>query len=360
MTVAVVVGAIENADRRMQQLTSNYRATYSADFQHFSEVLCDGAPPTLLVGCKGSGMTILNTSNARIVCEPSQQFRLFSNVTSSTAYECTVNCTESDADCLAFYRYKTPNPFLPLNGPFGSILFRCEGGTVDEVDAAFVYRGGTTDGFCGASTSETAMGRNYHIGRLGVSCPVGDGSSLREFVYDDTFVDCRNDGSFVIDLNPIDAVDIFACVSGMKCGGDECSLPFLDFWIEADVPKFYETCVEALVDKTPFPTKAPAMSSKVEYTAQFEASWATVYDPLNASSYCASSQGDVGVTISCGIGANISFATSPGFDSSSCQKIRDNELQCSMNDNTAKNTLVSVFYVSVAVNLSLLSLSLTQ
>jgi hypothetical protein len=342
MTVAVVVGAIENADRHMQQLTSNYRATYSADFQHYSDLLCDGGPPVLLLSCKGpsSGMIILNATNDSIVCRETTQFRLFSNVT-STVYQCEPTCV--DSDCLNVYRYKAET-FFPLNGHFGSIVFMCEGNTVDEIDAAYVYLG--ADGYCDTSSSTTASGRNYHIGRLGVWCPAEDGSGNREFVYDDTFTECRSKNAFTLDLAQVDDTDIVACVNGMKCEGKQCFFNFSDFWMEADVPKFYETCVDSLVAKTTFPTLAP-MSPSFEYSAQFEASWAIVYDPVESSSSCGSSQGDAGyVTISCDVDANVSYINSTGIDPSSCSKTSPYELQCSTNGNTEVNKLFSVFYVS--------------
>jgi hypothetical protein len=315
---------------------TTYRANYSADFQHFHEVQCGGDPPVLLVGCKGSSMTILNTSDTRIACALSQEYRLF-NVTSSTAYECTMNCSSSDTDCQSIYTFET-GLFDPIQGPFGSIFFQCEGSTVDEVDAAFVYRGDptdTTNGYCGASSSDTAAGRNYHIGKLGVSCPVADGSGGREYVYDDTYVDCISAGSFTIDLAPINETDVFACVSGMKCGGLECKFSFLDFWIEASITNFFDTCVNP-----------QSVLPSFEFTAQFEASWATVYDPFNSSSSCGYSQDDAVAVISCDVDASIRFVNSTAVDSNSCLQSKLSEILCYTNENKIVNNLVSVFYVS--------------
>jgi hypothetical protein len=307
---------------------TTYRANYSADFQHFHEVLCDGAPPVLLVGCKGpsSGMTV-STSDDRIVCEESDQFSLFQNAT-STAYECTINCTETDAACQSIYSFET-ELFDPIRGPFGSIFFQCEGNTVDEIDAAFVYRG-TSNGTCNASTSDTISGRNYHIGRLGVLCPVGNGSSDHEYVFDDTFAECRSLDSFTIDLDSIDSTDIFACVSGMKCGGQECFFPFLEFSVEASVPNFLDTCVDSYI-------------SYLEYSAQFEASWSVVFDPLESSTSCFTDKNPVAF-IACQNNSIIEYVNST--DSSiSCVMITGHEMSCGAYDGLPSNQLVSVLYV---------------
>jgi hypothetical protein len=263
MTVAVV-GALrtEPAARQLQQ-TLNYRASYRADFQHYSDSLCSGASPVLLVSCKGSSMTILNTSDDTILCQPRGDLSLFPNAT-ETVFQCENTCV--DSDCEKVYRYEM-DVFDPISGPFGSIVFQCEGNTIDEIDAVFVYRG-SNGGYC-AGTVER---RNYHIGRLGVSCPVGDGSSNREYVYDDTFVECRSPGSYVLDLNPIEAgPDVYACVNGKKCNA-ECFFNFSDFFMEADVQKFYEPCVESLVDKTPYPTM-PLQVAKMLLLCLYRAIW---------------------------------------------------------------------------------------
>jgi hypothetical protein len=211
--------------------TLNYRANYSADFQHYSDVLCDGEAPVLVVHCFGRNMTILNTSDESIMCKEMEE----PVIENGTSYECRNTCV--DADCQGIYRYKD-SFFDPIGGPFGSIFFMCEGDTWEQVDAVFIFRGGTTNGTCAASASSTASGRNYHVGRLGISCPIGSGPN-REYVYDDTYADCISLGSFTLDLaNNDDPNDILGCVSGMPCEGQQCSFPFLNFWLEAILGHF--------------------------------------------------------------------------------------------------------------------------
>jgi hypothetical protein len=212
--------------------TLHYRANYSADFQYLSHPLCDGPVPVLYVTCSGRNLTILNTSDETILCH-----RLDEPLTENgTSYQCENTCEE----CQTVYRY-TSTLFDPLAGPFGSIFFLCEGDTLDEIDASLVYSGGGTNGTCAAPGAESV--RNYHIGRLGISCPVGSMrrnifyDPNREYVYDDTYFDCVSKGSVTQDI-AFAVNDVFACVTGMRCEGPACSFPFWIFGLKRTFPNF--------------------------------------------------------------------------------------------------------------------------
>jgi hypothetical protein len=119
----------QSSMRRLQVVqplpqTLNYRASYSADFQYFSDVLCDGPEPLLAVNCFGKNMTILNTSDPTINCT----LLAAPLVENGTSYECKNSCV--DTACLSVYRYKSEF-FNPLDGSFGSVSFMCEGDTLD-------------------------------------------------------------------------------------------------------------------------------------------------------------------------------------------------------------------------------------
>ena len=348
LIVFTVAGSVQSENlvastRQLQEQppeqTLKYRANYSADFQYYTDPLCGGASPVLELSCVGSNMTILNTSDPSINCTLHE--------TTTVGYGATFLCVNSclDSACDDIYRI-TNDYFNPIEGPFGSIYFMCEGDTVEETEGLLIYQGGNINGTCApSSSSEPSFGRNYHIGRMGISCPVGSGS-LREYVYDDTYFDCISLGSFTLDLAEIeDLTDMFACVSGMRCLGVQCSFSFYNLWITSSLPDFFDTCVESLVGITPYPTKAPT-SPSFKFTTQFEASWATFYSPLLVSSSCPASQ-TVATVLSCGNGAKISFVNGTGITRDNCAESGENKLSCISSGSATENGFVSVNYVSI-------------
>jgi hypothetical protein len=175
-----------------------------------------------------------------------------------------------------------------------------------------------------------------------VSCPaVG---SSREYVYDDTYADCyfRSDTALAFDSS-FDVTDVFACLDGFLCYGLECSRPFNDFQIDAQVSNFYDTCVEYPAIITPFPTKAPPPSS-YKFSASFEASWGTFYDPVELYFLCSGSPMRI-VVITCGNGAEITYISTDSKETN-CAENGSNEILCFTNQDSFVNQFVSVFYVS--------------
>jgi hypothetical protein len=132
--------------RQLQVEPLKYRVNYSADFQILTDVLCEGPPPVLVVTCYGN-LTNLNMSDESITCNPLQE----PLIVSGTSYECKTSCI--DPDCENFYQIQSDTD-VSINGPFGSITFICEGDTINQVDASFLYRGG---------------GNKWNL--LGVKCP---------------------------------------------------------------------------------------------------------------------------------------------------------------------------------------------
>jgi hypothetical protein len=98
-------------------------------------------------------------------------------VRDGTTYECRNTCEGTFCDSIYGL------------GKFGSIWFMCEGDGYRQVDAVYTFLGGK-DGSCGSSSSTRSW--NFHVGRLGVLCPIGID---RDFVYDDTFGECRDLGA---------------------------------------------------------------------------------------------------------------------------------------------------------------------
>jgi hypothetical protein len=199
-----------NDPRQLQQQTLNYRANYTADFQYIRTVNCDGDAPILQVSCFGQGMTEPNTSDTTIVCTKLQEPQILNG----TTYACQNTCNEtSTTTCSKIYLTETFDA-----DTFGSIRFMCESDDVREVEASLTYLGGINNGTCAASVSDTGL--NVHVARLGISCPVGSGTS-RGYVYDDSYFECRGIGSSSFDFARTDQdPDVFVCFSGRVCGAE--------------------------------------------------------------------------------------------------------------------------------------------
>lgn len=315
--------------RDLQQQTFNYRANYSAEFQALRDTFCIGDAPILQVTCFSKNMTILGTSNETIIC--SQLIEPL--VANGTTYECINTCSSTSCESI----YLANDNGLSTNGPFGSIWFMCEGNNVDEVDSALTYVGGN-NGTCAAATS--GFTRNLHIGRLGVSCPVG---STREYVFDDTYFECDSADAISFD-SLADPFDVYTCEIGKDCEGEACSVAFSNMYINAYVPKFLDTCVEALVPITTYPTPAPIPeSSGLTVSVRFEASWGNLFDSEDSVSSC--SNGNPVVIVSCENGALIEYVLSTS-SSVNCTTISGNELRCTDFANNIVNQFSSAIFVS--------------
>jgi hypothetical protein len=185
-----------NDPRQLRQPTLNYRANYTAEFQHWRGVNCMGDVPILQVSCYDEGMTVPNTSDTAIVCTKLQQ----PQVPYGTTYECQNTCNETATSaCTDIYLAETFDANL-----FGSIRFLCKSDDVREVEASIVYWAGNNNGTCTASGSDP--GFNLHVSRLGISCPV---RSSREYVYNDFYFECPDPGSFSFDFALAKAPDIY-------------------------------------------------------------------------------------------------------------------------------------------------------
>jgi hypothetical protein len=323
--------------RQMQQQTLNYRANYTAEFQYLRSTNCDGDAPILQVSCFGQGMTTPNTSDTTIVCTKLEE--LSSRVPNGTTYECRNTCNETTAVCSDIYLAKDYDTNL-----FGSIRFMCESDDVREVEASLAYLAGNNNGTCAASATD--LSSNYHIVRLGVSCPVG---SSRGYVYDDTYFECRSIRTITFDyvITPQDP-DVYVCISGFFCGAEACNFAFDDLSVMADVSSLIvDSCIETTEVITSFPTLAPGPSQFFDYSVRFEASWAIRYDSDASKATCTSANPTL--IVSCENDARIDFVTATDR-SMNCTEISSSELQCMGDLSTITNQFTSVFYVSTGIH----------
>jgi hypothetical protein len=331
--VEAVTHGESNDPRQLQQQTLNYRANYSADFQYRRSSTCDGDAPILQVSCFGQGMTVPNTSDATILCTKLEQ--LYAN---RTTYECRNTCNETTTTaCSDIYYTEEYDADI-----FGSIRFMCESDDVREVEASLVYLGGINNGTCEASATDTSF--NLHVARLGISCPVG---SSREYVYDDTYFECRGLDTFTLDYAPPTDPDIYVCISGGVCGAEACNFAFDDLGVIVDLPSYYDICVETMEEITLFPTVAPGPSPSFDYSVRFGASWAIRYNSDASIEDCNSD--NPALIVLCENDARIDFFTATD-SSMKCTEISSSELQCMGNLSMITNQFTSVFYVSTGVH----------
>jgi hypothetical protein len=340
MKLIIVVEAATHSEsndrlRQLQTQTLNYRANYTADFQYLRGINCAGDAPILQVSCFGQGMTTPNTSDTTIVCTQLEE----PQVPNGTTYECQNTCNETTTTaCSSTYLAVTFDA-----DKFGSIRFLCESDNVREVEASVTYLGGNNNGTCEASA--TATGVNVHVARLGISCPVGSGTS-RGYVYDDAYFECEGLGPFSFDFARTDQdPDIYVCFSGSTCGASQaCNFAFDDLVVIIDLPSLVvDSCIETTETITSFPTLAPVPSPSFDYSVRFEASWAIRYDSDASIATCTSANPTLIVV--CENDARIDFVTATD-SSMNCTEISSSELQCMGDVSTITNQFTSVFYVS--------------
>ena len=307
--------------------TLNYRATYRADFQHLLDPFCNGSLPLIGVSCLGTNLTILNTSDSAIGCSIVDNPK-----DAGSLYLCQTDC--SGSECEGVYRASNASTFF--DGPFGSITFMCESDDYRNVSATYLYL--QENAACSGSTVGV-QARNYHAGRLGVSCLVG---SSRKYVFDDSFFECS---SFVPPINTqVGSDDAYTCISGNDCGGEECDVVIDDIVFASDVPIFFDSCVEKTTNVTiATPTVSPATSS-FKYTAQFEANWAVLYDSEVAMNSCTNAHG--GAIVSCDNGSSIAYLNSTDA-SMNCTVLNDFELSCIGSEDSINNQFTRVVYVRI-------------
>jgi hypothetical protein len=323
--------------RQLQTQTLIYRANYTADFQYWRSSTCDGDAPVLQVSCFGQGMTVPNTSDTTIVCTKLD----VPQVTSGTTYECQNTCNETTTSaCSDIYLNEDVDTSI-----FGSIRFLCESDDVREVEASITYLGGISNGTCEASA--TATGVNVHVARLGISCPVGSGTS-RGYVYDDAYFECGGIGTSSFDFARTEQdPDVFVCFTGGFCGAEACNFAFADVFVIVDIPSLIvDSCIETTETITSFPTLAPVPSPSFDYSVRFEASWAIQYDSDATIATCTSANPTL--IVSCENDARINFVTATDT-SMNCTEISTSELQCTGDLSTITNQFTSVFYVSVLI-----------
>jgi hypothetical protein len=325
--------------RRQQQQTLNYRATYTADFQHLIDPSCTADSAALIITCDGKKMEVLNVSHPSIECGER-------NVSSidGTVNVCTNKCTE-DGSCSSIYEANVgvQNAF---EAPYGSIRFMCEGNVIQDVNARFIYFSVNNETSC-ISDSNATERLNLRAARLGVSCPTSAGVE-RNFVFDDTYFECRSPNVSAADT-ALAPNDEYACFNGQECkGGQACSFEFNPIQVLSQVPNFANECIQALVPIDGFPTPAPQAETSL-YRVRFEASWISI-NP-NTENCASNSDSSPKILATCDNNGESTIVFVNATDiNMKCSNIEQNTLECTGDPNQSLNSFTNVTYVSFVID----------
>jgi hypothetical protein len=286
-----------------------YRANYTAQFQYFHDPYCfDSNPPVFQVWCFGPNIQLINTSDPSIACGPIFDDNGWSSIKCKND-----KCRLSDS-CEQVYLNIGRNI---SDGPFAEILFQCEGDELYMIDASVSFRG-SKNGGCAPITIPGILAdtRNFHVARMGVTCPAVSGD--QEYVFD-KFFDCNgiaipSDGS---------VGDIYTCTSGQNCHGGECKFDFPDMFMNLDLEHYLDKCVEA----TP--------AQLFTFSARFEARWGLSIDSPSCSSNAAPT-----VRMTC-LNGNIKFVNSKN-ETVNCTTVSPGAMECTTNIATVFSDVVYV------------------
>jgi hypothetical protein len=257
-----------------------------------------------------------------------------------TYIECNNTCA-SDATCRNVYLTDQSVD----TGIMARIDYSCAGNDLDEIDGAveFVDSG---DGLCGAASG--AQTRNFHVLRMGVSCPNATGNNQRGYVFDDYYMECSPfTASFPFGDN------LYTCISGDSCNGMACNVDFDFLTVDADVPSFADRCVESLVPIAPTASPALAPTSDntglVTFATTFVASWGLLFDAVSGP-VCTGYTPTVQITCLNGNAIALANALSTTMGSMNCTKVETSIMVCTdTNSLDFVNRFSSIDYVSCDV-----------
>jgi hypothetical protein len=116
--------------------------------------------------------------------------------------------------------------------------------------------------------------------------------------------------------------------------------------MDANVQKFFDTCVEAIVPINEYPTPVPvATSSYFSVSAKFEASWGNIFDSNESMAACTTAN-PVAI-VSCTNGASLGniYTIVDTNSTVNCTAISESAMQCDDFANSVVNQFTSVIFV---------------
>lgn len=303
--------------QQQQNVSLNYWAKYTAQFQSREHIACESPPPALKVYCRGPDLQILAVSDPSIVCQSNGTAdaagRLPVNSDGFTHIECASTCASS-TECANVHlildgttsnedNSKNSTQKTSRRGPTGEIQFQCGGESLADVDAAVSLEqigNGQCDKLEGVleelaeKEEEKEEEKNESANafrttqivqflRLGVVCPLENTT-----VFDDFYFECTPDSLTYLD--PYSNDNHYICAEARNCNGSSCTTNSSSLLLNSDSRQF-RTCIEsARPIPPPAASSAPAPPSNTDnnsekvwiLSAKFEASWSLLFDPLSA------------------------------------------------------------------------------
>jgi hypothetical protein len=320
--------------RDLQDSYYTYRTNYTAQFQYLRDPLCKGPAPVIQVACFGpNSIQLLNTSDPSIVCSAP-----FLDGDGWSTIECSNTCF-LESVCEDIYL----NIGKSADGPFGEIRFQCEGNAWTNIIGAVTFLD-SGNGTCAGNASAVDT-RNFHVARMGVSCPTDAG--VRAYDFDDFYFECAGPRlSIPGDGHP---GDVYTCRTGKNCGGIECEVDFIPLMINTNVMNFMYKCVETSVPvaPTPAPVLNTTQSQMYTFSAKFEAAWSLLFDPVSGSTCHGNTPSPVQIICR---NSDIKFVNST-YETVNCKTVSSGVMECTDNSMNSVDQFTGVVYVSEAVGL---------
>jgi hypothetical protein len=305
------------------------QTNYTAQFQYLRDTFCfDSNPPVIQVLCHGPKIQLINTSDPSIVCS-----RVDDAIDGWSTIECNNTCV-SDTACKDVYLNIGGNV---EDGPFGEIIFQCGGNSLGDIEAAFSFLGSKNAG-CPASSTQKLDTRNFHVARIGATCPAESGE--HEYTFDDFFFDC--DGIPISGNGDGNPGNTFSCVEGRNCNRAECKFDFNPIMIKLDLQHYLDKCLPGTIA----PTLVPNTSQLFNYSARFEAAWERMVDPVGST--CSENTAPT-VRMTC-INGTITFVNST-YETVSCKTVSSGVMECTDNSTNSVDQFTGVVFVSEEVGL---------
>lgn len=241
------------------------RATYMAKFQLFVDG-CNSPPPVVQAACGGDIIRLINVSHPAIVCSETPEQELHDDFHSGLT--CQTDCTTQDC---AEEIYRNDGSYTIMEGPWGEILYQCDGISRREIDSVFTYLENPQNATC--DWRFFLDNQIYRLAQLGVLCDL-DAESYDEvsflnqqeifmednstvltytipqftlFMFSSQFFECNQDNVMALDFFDQPYYSPVLCSKGENCQGDDCQVSLADpVRVHSDVYRMPGRCIEWL------------------------------------------------------------------------------------------------------------------
>ena len=283
-----------NATSNNSTSSPSLRATYNARFQLFVDG-CEAPPPLVQAACGGDTIRLISVSHPAIVCSDTPQEELPDGFDSGLT--CETDCTSRECQEEV---YRNDASYSIMEGPWGEILYQCEGDSRQEIDSVFSYlnNGNATCGWRWFLDNQV-----YHVAQLGVLCDLdatspdqvsflesqtlqGDDNTTTTiysitdysfFLYAGRFFECSQGNTMAIDFFDQPYYSPVLCAKGQNCGGNDCEVELDTLQVHVDVDWLSGRCMEYvggyMSNNNEEEEEEEEKMPKGTYTMEFQVGW---------------------------------------------------------------------------------------